>query len=86
MRVIIKQDIRKAAPVDHLDLRTYKSKTPITRILFVFEFHPLIPRLARTLKQAFVSLNEDPTLPDIFAEPTILAMRQPTRPTISGDS
>lgn len=53
---IIKQGIRKTALINRHDLVSYKNKTPNKLIPLVFEFHPLIPSLARTLKQSFTSL------------------------------
>ena len=73
----IKQGIRKASLINRHDLLTYKNKTPNKRIPLVFEFHPLIPSLARTLKQSFASLKDDPTLHDLFNDPPLLALRQP---------
>ena len=74
---IIKEGIRKASLINRHDLLTYKTKTANKRIPLVFEFHPLIPSLARTLKQSFASLKDDPTLSDLFTDPPLLALRQP---------
>ncbi|KAJ8036978.1 hypothetical protein HOLleu_17664 [Holothuria leucospilota] len=74
---IMKQGIRKTALINRHDLLSYKNKTPNKRIPLVFEFHPLIPSLTRTLKQSFASLKDDPTLSDLFADPPLLALRQP---------
>ena len=74
---IIKQGVLKAAALQRHDLLSYKVKTPSKRIPLVFNFHPLIPRLARTLKQTFAPLTDEPTLSTIFSNPPLLALRQP---------
>ena len=72
----ISKEISKLSRFNRDDLLNYKEKRPNSRIPMVFDYHPSVEKLSKTLKSDFLLLREDNMIRDLFTDPPLHSRRQ----------